>query len=56
MSQSEGFFLFEGGVKMLGGSRSRVERLGLNLGNFIPSSSSSLHSPFLSDLQEPIHL
>ena len=29
MSHWEGFFLFEGEVKMLGGSRSRVDRLGL---------------------------
>ena len=35
MSQLEGFFLFEGGVKMFGGSRSSVARLGLNFGNFI---------------------
>ena len=29
------FFLFGGGAKMLGGSISRVAKLGLNLGNFI---------------------
>ena len=48
-------FLFWEGAKMFGGSRSRVVRLGLNLGNFISVLSSSCHFPFLFVLREPVH-